>query len=127
MGAYTSAYTATYPASAGLVEAGYTVVATVGVIAGAVGGAGLGRLMSSLTSGQEDDEQMFWGQFSLVEEPATFAKISGTWEAVTSIPTTYDKVVGGGRSGDATKTDLDELLAANLITTDQYNASIATV
>lgn len=122
MGAYTSTYTANYPSSAG-VEEGYSFPSI------SVGSRLALRADEPkvLDGWNESEEDFLMSRTSIAPIPATFVRISGSWSQVNLIPPTYERLLGGGHETPATLTDLTELLAADLITEDQYDAAIATV
>jgi hypothetical protein len=122
MGAYLAAYTAEYPISAGLVEEGYLLTSPdlTAIVHVQPGTRVLGKTLRK-------KPDPLWGRTAMSYVAQTFIKQSGVWSSVSKIPPDHDRLVGGGYSNVLTLTELNELLAAGLITQDQYDDSIASV
>ncbi len=125
MGAYTATYTSEYPASAGQVETGYSFPA---IITGTVLGASAGdpQTMDGFWPGRDHEDGFLFRRVTSASKALTLVKVDGVWSAVKLVPASYDRLIGGGYESTVSLTELDELLTASLITSDQYNAALAT-
>lgn len=121
MGVYLSTYTAQYPGSV-TAESGYVFSALDAV---GYGGVDLPKVLDGVW--EERSERSPIATRVAARFPAkTFIKVADTWRQVKTIPPVYDRLVGGGYASPITLTELNELLAAGLITTAEYNSALAT-
>lgn len=123
MGVYFDVYTAEYPVSGSLPETGYLAPTVVSALGGATvedDAEVLGNRWRDRSPGDE-----LWRRKRLSRTPTTFAKRNGAWSAhVGFVPAVADRVIRGGYEEPVTLTELDELLAAGLISSDDRNAAI---
>ena len=66
-----------------------------------------------------------WNRIDTRRRPLTLVKNGATWTRTTTLPTDYDRLVGGGYVSLVTGAELDEIVAAGFITTDERDLALA--
>ena len=123
-GVYLATYTAKYPASAdALPETGYLAPAVRAAVAG-LAAARRAQVLSNYWADSNRGDEL-WERVGSSYEPLSFVKRSGVWTAHRGTPPTGDRVILGGYAEPVTLTELNELLAAGLITSEDRDAAIA--